>query len=314
MREQEIESKRRSLKTYPDIAPREDPIFFDLRHLRVEMVDYPTNPYKAIYRIVISTWGSRKNWWLKWENSSPEERFEVVKAALEGNTLPQCLEAPSFTFAVQGVSRASFDQWARHRHIAIGSVGSRDDAHLDAALVVPPSLKPYAEKIRTWWKITKDLYEEIVTKGKQSWQAARFILPHGMEWRFAFACNYRGFRDICAQRMCFAEQYDTVALAWACWNEMWKRFPLLAAYSTPACDKAQKCLYSKPYTLSEMFGNLFLPCGRWPIPEKPYAIFNEVSCTREQIMELTGMWIPEPKDWERLRQEAKERDWHFFEK
>lgn len=312
-REIEVTAKRKCMGTYPDMAPREDEVYFDLRHLKVELVDYPTNPYKAIFRIVVSTWGSRKKWWSKWEDTSPEGRLEVVKAALEGKTLPACLEAPSFTFAIQGVSRASFDQMARTRYSAIGSMGSRDDAHLDAALVLPPKLKRYESEIRAWWVATKDLYEKIVRDGKESWQTARFILPMGMEWRWSWTMNYRALRDMLLQRMCFAEQHDTVALAWKMWTVLWEKFPLLASYIVPRCDKAGKCLYSQIYSLAEYFGNLFKPCGRNPAPENPYAIFNEASTSREEILGITwGVKIPEPQDWPKLQEEAAKIDWKYF--
>jgi hypothetical protein len=115
-----------------------------------------------------------------------------------------------------------------------------------------------------------------------------------------------------AKRLCFSEQFDTVAVAWKIWNELLLTFPLLAAYCLPACDKAHRCLYSEAYSLSELFGNLFLPCGRWPSTEKPYAIFNEASTTKEEIMKITGICIPKPEDWSFILEEARRKDRRFF--
>ena len=307
-------ARRRLMKTAPDVAPRADEVRYDLKKLKVEMVDGPTNPYKAMFMLATSTWGSREKWWKRWDDATPLGRMRVVEAILSGQTLPTALECPSFTFVIQGMTRASYDQLARERYSGIGSMGSRDDAHLDAALILPPRLKPYSRKIERWWKATKDLYEEIVSKGKESWQTARFVLPSGMEWRFTWTMNYRAFQQMVAKRMCFAEQHDTVAVAWMMWNEMWKKWPLLAAYARPACDRAGRCLYSQRYTLAEMFGNLFLPCGRHKVEHKPLALFNEVSCSREELLDILpeGVMIPEPGDWEKLVEEARRRDMKWF--
>jgi hypothetical protein len=151
-----------------------------------------------------------------------------------------------------------------------------------------------------------------VQDGKESWQTARFIMPMGVEWRFTWTMNYRSLQNMLSKRMCFSEQFDTVGVAWKIWHELHKEFPLLAAYCRPSCDRARRCLYSEAYSLSELFGNLFLPCGRWPCKEKPYAIFNEASTTREEIMELTGLYIPKPEEWDKIVKEAVKKDSKYF--
>jgi len=312
---QKIDQLREVMCTLPERqGKREDEVYFGVKHIKVELVDYPENPYKAIYTVVTSTWGNRHEWWNKWENAEPEGRLLVVLAALSRQTLPQALEAATLTFKIQGISRAAFDQLARHRHAAIGSVGSRDNNHLDAALVLPNSLKKYEDEIKAWWKHTKDLYEKMVKDGQENWQSARFILPHGMEWRFTIAFNYRGFQDMCAQRLPFHEQFDTVAAAWLMWKRLHEKFPLLAAFCRPACDWAKRCVYSKAYTLSELFSCLFAPCGRWPTGGNyVYAEFNE-ACTRvEELEQELGFHIPRPDEWDNIVEDAIEKDIKYFE-
>lgn len=172
---EKLEELRRAMGTLPEEQQaREDELFWGLQNLKVEMVDFPTNPYRAIYDMVTSTWGGRQQWWNRWENATPEGRIDVVKAVLSGQTLGQPRETPKMTFRIQGATRASFDQFARHRFAAIGSVGSRDNSHVDAALVVHPSLKKkWGKDIEKWWKLTKDIYCDIVESGQSNWQNAR---------------------------------------------------------------------------------------------------------------------------------------------
>jgi len=306
-----IDEIRQLMGTLPESQPkRKDKIYIGVKGIKVKLIDYPKNPYRAIYEIVASTW--KGNWWKKWENTKPEWRIKVVLAALQGKTLPQCLEAPSFTFKIQGLSRSAFDQLARHRQTGIGSVGFRDNSWLDASLRIPSDLLKFQKEIKKWWKNTKTLYEKIVNSGQSSWQSARSILPIGTCWMFAWTMNYRAFKEICAQRLCFHEQYDTCATTWLMWNELYKKFPLLASYCRPICDVQKKCVYGDIYSLSILFGALFKPCGRWKTKET-YATFKNLSAAdKKEIEEQLDIYIPEPEDWSFIESEAIEKDRKYF--
>ena len=311
-----IDNLREVVCTLPERqGKREDKIYYGTRHIKVELVDYPENPYRAIYDMVTSTWGNREEWWDKWEKTTVKGRILVVLSALSRQTLPQCLECASFTFKIQGLSRAAYDQLARHRHAGIGSVGSRDNNHLDAALVVPNTLERFSDDIEKWWKMTKDLYEKIVTSGQNTWQCARFILPHGMEWRFTWCLNYRGLQDMMSQRLPFHEQFDTVATAWLMWKRLHEKFPLLAAFCRPVCDWVRRCVYSKAYSMSELFSCLFKPCGRWPTgADYTYAEFNDACTHITELERELGFHIPRPREWDNIVIEAVKKDMKYFER
>jgi thymidylate synthase ThyX len=314
-RREQLDALREAMGTLPEeTQSRQDKLFWDLKNLSVSLVDAPTNPYRAIYEMVTATWGGRDKWRNRWRNASPDGRLTVVKAVLSGQTLGQPRETPKFTFQIQGPTRASFDQFARHRFACIGSVGSRDNSHVDAALIVHPSLrKKYGKRIDQWWKLTKDIYCDIVDEGQSNWQNARALLPMHMEWRWVEAWNLEALRHMCGQRLAFCEQWDTVATAWAIRESVKEHFPLIAAYLRPRCDYAGKCLYSQTYHLSELFSCLFAPCGRHPHASDYYATFNESCTCREEIMELTGIDVPRPQDWSEIVEAAIEKDMHHFE-
>lgn len=311
-----IQELRRIMGTLPDDQPpRSDEIYVGVEGIEVKMVDWPRNPYRAIFEVVTSTW--KGTWWEKWENTPVEGRIAVVVSALEGKTLQQALEAPSFTFKIKGLSRSAFDQLARHRQTAIGSVGFRDNAWTDASLRIPSDLLRWENEIREWWRQTKDLYEKIIKSGQASWQSARAILPMGTCWYFVWSMNYRALKDLLATRMAFCEQYDTVYTAWAIWAELRKKFPLLAAYCRPRCDLMRKCYYGDVYSLSILFGALFAPCGRWPV-SGVWATFPNLSAADPQEIDRElrkhyGFGVPKPDEWDRLRDEALELDRKYFE-
>jgi thymidylate synthase ThyX len=313
-RKEEIDDMRTMMGTMPVMeGVRQDLIHYDLSNIQVEMVGEPANPYRAIYEVASATWGSREHWMKRWEEATPEGRFLVVDAALSHNTLPSALEACGFTFSVQGCSRSAFDQIARTRAMAFGSVGMRDNNHIDAALLVPEDMKEYDEEIYQLWWQTKNLYEKMIKKGNQNWQNARAIMPMGIEWRFTMSGNFRAFQDFCAQRLAFHEQADTVAVAWLVRQRILEKFPLLAAYLRPQCDFAHKCLYSKSYSISECFGCLFKACGRYPSAETDeYHTWNTSCTTPEKLETQLGIHIPKPEEWESIVANAKALDWRQF--
>ena len=249
-----------------------------------------------MYVMATTCWGKKVD---KWDETSPENRFEVVKAVLTGNALPLALEAPVFTFVIEGPSRAAFDQLARTRLGAVFSArGVRDNNWKDAAIRVPTSLWPPPDYMKRVLYNVKDLYTHIVDQGKGSWQAARFCLPMNIVYGWSVNYNYASLRGVCGSRMKFCEMEDTVATAWLMAKEVSDQFPLLGSFLRPGCDYAGKCQYHKSYTLSEMFGCLFKECGRNPCPDSnDYAEFNETCTNYTDLEEQLGIHITRPNEW-----------------
>ena len=317
-RRHEIEELRTLMGTFPEPPKRDNEFFVGCSGVKAKLIDYPENPYRAIFEIVTSTWGGRKNWMDKWARTSPEGRKEVVMAALTRNTLPVCLEAPKFTFAIEGLSRSAFDQLARARiGTGFGSVGTRDNPWVDAAFIIPdyiaskPELRSEYEDVCT--KIM-DLYQKIVEGEKASWQVARYILPMGVTHRFTMTINYLAFQSMCNTRLIFCEQFDTVGATWACWKELYSKYPLLAVYCRPGCDRTGKCMYHKPYSLSEAFGCLFKGCGRNPEQgDYQYYQFNEIGADIGKLEDQLKFHIPRPEEWKAMEEYSLDHDKIYFE-
>lgn len=327
-RKDEVEALRRVMGTLPSQAPElKTQLVRGVEGITVDLVDYPVNPYKALYVLATSCWGDKIN---KWSETSPEGRFMVVKAVLERQALPLALEAATFVFAVEGPSRAAFDQLARTRIGAVFSAkGMRDNNWKGCRIRIPnalwpteeevsmayyiaehPDLAPLPEEQRAIHKINqfedikeemervKTLYGSIVDKGKASWQAARTVLPLYVEYGYSAAYSLLALMGVCANRMKFCEMEDTVAVAWLMAKAVEDKFPLIGSYLRPGCDFARKCQYHKAYTLSEMFGCLFKECGRNPCPDSnEYSEFNETCSDIEVIERQLGIHLRRPNEW-----------------
>ena len=189
----------------------ETKIWYGCEGIEVELIDWPHNPYRAIFDMVTATWGD-EDYKEKWDDISPNNRFEVVKTALNHKTLPTALETPKFTFLIRGASRAAFDQIARVRVGAgIGSMGVRDNNRSDSGFRMPYSLKDsdlHDEIVEHVLK-TKDLYSKIIKQGQKSWQSARCILPMNMTHHFYMTINYLALQGQCTRRLRFCLQKGT---------------------------------------------------------------------------------------------------------
>jgi len=285
--------------------------------IRVEMIDWPRNPYKTLGELVTATWGNEE-YATKWPALSPEHRFMLVKAVLSGQTLPLPLESISFSFIVRGGTRASFDQLARARiGIVFCSQGVRDNSRLDAGFVIPSELwddLELVEEIKQHVLQFKKLYKKVLSRGAGSFQSARCVFPMNATHSFKFAANYAALVSLCNQRLQICEMAETVATTIAIRDQVERKFPLLASHLKPGCDKARKCTYHQSYTLSEMFGALYAGCGRWPDPT-PYATFNRSCSDYSTIGKEMGVLLPSPADWKEFPtyESLDERDKRMFE-
>ena len=313
----EIEQMRTIMGTQPKTdAKRKTEYMNGVEGIEVKMIDSPENPYKAIYTIATSTWGDHLD---KWSETPIQGRIEVVKAALEGNVLPSCLEAPKFTFILENLSRAAFDQIARSRFgVAFGAAGVRDNNWLDCGFRIPDSIaqKPIAKaKVKKAVEECKKTYEYLLKNGKQSWQAARCILPMNIAYRTSMTIDYLSLKSMCSNRLKFCEMEDNCATLWLVREALSEKFPLLAAYLRPGCDFAGKCQYHKAYALSEYFGCLFAPCGRNKDESKyKYATFNESCSDERRIEKQARIKIPKPTEWNKIVNEAIKKDMKYFER
>lgn len=118
------------------------------------------------------------------------------------------LEHVSVTFYVEGVSRNLSHELIRHRHISPSELSQRFVDMSDARMVVPPAANREvhgitvpldAENLRRY----KALVEEFEDGGKtrkQAREAARFVLPSGMETKLVLSGNLRAWRELIPKR------------------------------------------------------------------------------------------------------------------
>lgn len=136
------------------------------------------------------------------------------------------IEHASFSFGVEGVSRALLAQITRHR-LASFSVQSQRYVNQSAkkgefSYIIPPSIEALGseavEKYEHQMQIMQEWYDEWVTalggNGEKSNEDARFVLPNACETKMIITMNARELLHFFSLRCCNRAQWEIRELAW----------------------------------------------------------------------------------------------------
>ena len=190
---------------------------------------------------------------LQKHSKEDNERFIKMLADM-GHHSP--LEHVSFTFAVEGVSRALTHQLVRHR-IASYSQQSQRYVNLDKTFdyIMPPSIEKNEITTTVFENAMKDikryydylvdsLEESYISNGmdkreanKKAIEDARYVLPNACETKIVFTMNVRTLLHFFEKRCCSRAQWEIRNLA----NEMLRQCkeisPILFSSAGPTCKK-----------------------------------------------------------------------------
>lgn len=154
------------------------------------------------------------------------------------------LEHASFTFAIEGVSRALLAQITRHR-IASFSVQSQRYVSLADGFnyIIPPAIEAlgpqavarYHEQMQQMQQWYAQWQSELGAKGESSNEDARFVLPNACETRMLVTMNVRELMHFFELRCCNRAQWEIRALATEMLRLCRQTAPALFANAGPGC-------------------------------------------------------------------------------
>ena len=154
------------------------------------------------------------------------------------------IEHASYTFAVEGVSRALLAQLTRHRIASYSVQSQRYVDKSDFDYIVPPSIaarketriafEGLMESVNTYYAYLSS-YDDIPNED------ARFVLPNACDTRIIFTMNARSLHNFFKLRCCNRAQWEIRAMA----DEMLKLCrevsPVLFRNAGPSCAVTGKC-------------------------------------------------------------------------
>src|SRR5665648_1265966 len=156
------------------------------------------------------------------------------------------LEHASFTFGIDGISRACSHQLVRHR-LASYSQQSQRYVHFseDSGFIIPPKIAEDAEALGVFEEAMGQAlaaYDKLVELGtarglaKETVQEdARFVLPNAAETRLVVTMNARELRHFFQVRCCRRAQWEINELAWAMRHLVTAVAPTLFEKTGPGC-------------------------------------------------------------------------------
>ncbi len=193
---------------------------------------------------------------------SREKQAEFVAKVLEsGHVSP--VEHVSFTFAIEGVSRALTHQLVRHR---IASYSQQSQRYVDASnfdYILPPAIRKipaakarfeaFMEEVGSAYRDLKAILEEN-GRGDKAKEDARFVLPQAAETRIVTTMNVRALFNFFEHRCCARAQWEIRALADKMLSLCRYTLPEVFAVAGAPCERLGYCPEGEKFT-----------CGKYPL-------------------------------------------------
>lgn len=149
------------------------------------------------------------------ETMSEESVRRVLKTILTSGHL-STLEHASYTFAIDGVSRALTHQLVRHRLASYNQQSQRYVTYADEPdFIVPPSVAADPEALEAFTVATGALFEAyrgLLDAGVPA-EDARYLLPNAMETKIVVTMNIRELLHFFELRCCKRAQWEIRDLA-----------------------------------------------------------------------------------------------------
>jgi thymidylate synthase (FAD) len=148
------------------------------------------------------------------------------------------LEHASFTFGIEGISRACSHQLVRHRLASYAQQSQRYVAHREPfAAVTPPSISAdpaLAARYQALLAEIHTVYQELLDGGVPA-EDARFVLPNAAATKLVVTMNARELQHFFYLRCCRRAQWEIRDMAVRMLHLARKAAPLLFAEAGPGC-------------------------------------------------------------------------------
>ena len=222
--------------------------------IKVELISHTYDPEQtcvAAIRQCYSKIGAKE---LK-EKTDKETKKRLLRQIIASDHT-STIEHASFTFAIEGISRACSHQLVRHR---IASYSQQSQRYVkpgeEINYIVPPKIKNNPQAKEIFEKTMKSLsqtYQKLVDLGTEK-EDARFVLPNAFETKIVVTMNARALLHFFEKRLCNRAQWEIHQLAFKMLQLVKKVAPKIFQYAGPTCETEKICWEGK------------MACPKWKI-------------------------------------------------
>lgn len=178
------------------------------------------------------------------------ERAQILVRQLIQLRHLSAIEHASFTFLIEGVSRAMTHQLVRHRIASYSQQSQRYVSHEaqksdgQFPYITPPSVIKadlqnwFADKMRMiqeWYDFLCEKLREVGLKGEDVYQDARYILPNATQTRIMVTMNARELHHFFTLRCCNRAQWEIRSVAIEMLKKVKRVAPVLFENAGPPC-------------------------------------------------------------------------------
>lgn len=204
--------------------------------MQVELLYHTPDPERAVAtaaRLCYAPVGASE----LMESLSEERIHKVLTTILESGHL-STLEHASYTFAIDGVSRALTHQLVRHRLASFNQQSQRYVKFTEGLETIKPD--SIAENPRA-----DELFDAMIAQTVEAYQTflelgipaedARYILPNAAETKIVVTMNIRELLHFFSLRCCNRAQWEIRELAWKMLDAVRPTAPFIFADAGPGC-------------------------------------------------------------------------------
>lgn len=157
------------------------------------------------------------------------------------------VEHTSFTFAIEGISRACSHQIVRHRMASYSQQSQRYVKLEQFEYIMPPAIAAdeeakaiFIDSMNSSQQAYNNLVKQLTQNGKTEKEAiedARYVFPNACETKIVITMNARSLFNFFEHRCCERAQWEIRELAYQMLYECKKVAPILFKNCGPSCYK-----------------------------------------------------------------------------
>lgn len=174
-------------------------------------------------------------------DSVPDGSGKIMKHCIKSGH-QSVTEFCSFTFHVEGVSRALSHQLVRHRIASYAQRSQRYCSEDGFKYVVPESIQNNSEALYTYetlMRIIENSYKTLQELGIPN-EDARMVLPNACETVLEVKMNLRTLMNFMHERLCSCAQWEIRKLARLMKKAIIEQVPEFEEYLVPKCERFGK--------------------------------------------------------------------------
>lgn len=208
---------------------------------KAKLIRYTANPEETIALASKLCYSSRETDDLIADIESRDNAKFISMLHGMGHYSP--FEHASFTFLIEGVSRALLAQITRHRIASFSVRSQRYVSEVEFNYIVPPSIsalgkeaeEEYAAQMEQMLKWYRGWQERLGGACESANEDARFVLPNACETKMMLTMNARELLHFFELRCCNRAQWEIRNIAWQMLEEVMKVAPSVFGIAGPGC-------------------------------------------------------------------------------